>query len=592
MYCKIYVFFNVVFLVLKFNSAHVHLKANFRELSLAWDGFKFDAVFDSEVGSELLGNLGLGTSNLGNPTECTNPPQNSVCYEWAGGVQTLTITDNYPCYRVHWETRTNVLKDCFFLGDAQWYGSGERHSQRWPIQLEAQNETAFVTNDVIQFNDAYGGVSEPYWLNSDGFAVFGSYDIPLFVSLNQTNDEQLCLQTKYERPYPNPSEESTLHLKYSVCSASDVKSMHIFSINNLIGKPRSFPDERVFKDPIWSTWAQYKVFINETKVFEYANAIVENNFNNSQLEIDDNWEICYGSHEFDPEKFPDPAGMVATLKNQGFRVTLWIHPFINENCYSFEEARPYLVKDKNNNTAITSWWQGKRAGIVDFTNPEARDWWEERIRRIQSEYDIDSFKFDAGETNWLPENGTYPLTPDSVEPNVFSTAYIQAVARFGGMAEVRTGWKNQAEPIFFRMLDKYSTWDYNLGLKTLIPSLLQFSITGYPFVLPDMIGGNGYLIQPDKQLFIRWLQANTFMPTIQYSYVPWNYDNETIGICRHFTALHNQYGEYIVSLAQEASTSGIPINRPIWWIDPLDTEAQKIEDGKTSCFLKKFSFQM
>ena len=41
-----------------------------------------------------------------------------------------------------------------------------------------------------------------------------------------------------------------------------------------------------------------------------------------------------------------------------------------------------------------------------------------------------------------------------------------------------------------------------------------------------MVGGNGYgafwgdTEMPTKELFIRWLQTNTFMPGLQYSFVP------------------------------------------------------------------------
>ena len=42
------------------------------------------------------------------------------------------------------------------------------------------------------------------------------------------------------------------------------------------------------------------------------------------------------------------------------------------------------------------------------------------------------------------------------------------------------------------MLDKHSTWGYDNGLKSMIPTALVMGIVGYPFVLPDMIGGNGY----------------------------------------------------------------------------------------------------
>ena len=38
---------------------------------------------------------------------------------------------------------------------------------------------------------------------------------------------------------------------------------------------------------------------------------------------------------------------------------------------------------------------------------------------------------------------------------------------------------------------------------------------GYSFVLPDMIGGNGYNGDPSRELYIRWLQVNVFMPSMQ-----------------------------------------------------------------------------
>ena len=69
------------------------------------------------------------------------------------------------------------------------------------------------------------------------------------------------------------------------------------------------------------------------------------------------------------------------------------------------------------------------------------------------------------------------------------------------------------------MGDKESRWGYDNGLKTIIPTALTFGILGYPFILPDMIGGNGYTykdedtieltetVLPDRELYIRWLQV-------------------------------------------------------------------------------------
>lgn len=61
--------------------------------------------------------------------------------------------------------------------------------------------------------------------------------------------------------------------------------------------------------------------------------------------------------------------------------------------------------------------------------------------------------------------------------------------RFGNQIEVRAAYRNQNLPIFVRMFDKDSKWSYEKGLKTLIPTALTYSVIGYPYILPDMIGG-------------------------------------------------------------------------------------------------------
>lgn len=45
------------------------------------------------------------------------------------------------------------------------------------------------------------------------------------------------------------------------------------------------------------------------------------------------------------------------------------------------------------------------------------------------------------------------------------------------------------------------------------------------------------------------------------------------------TALHYEYAPLIVSLANQAAVDGTPINRPLWWIDPVDPVALTIDSG-------------
>lgn len=82
------------------------------------------------------------------------------------------------------------------------------------------------------------------------------------------------------------------------------------------------------------------------------------------------------------------------------------------------------------------------------------------------------------------------------------------------------------------MVDRDSIWGWNNGLPTIVTTTFQMNLNGYTLVLPDMIGGNGFNLNhaqadlPSKELFIRWLQANTFLPAMQYSFAPWNFDDE------------------------------------------------------------------
>lgn len=54
-----------------------------------------------------------------------------------------------------------------------------------------------------------------------------------------------------------------------------------------------------------------------------------------------------------------------------------------------------------------------------------------------------------------------------------------------------------------------------------------------------MIGGNGYnTLLPERELFVRWMQANVFMPTMQFSYTPWDYDLEVL-YTLHLPSVYN-----------------------------------------------------
>ncbi|KAG7198471.1 hypothetical protein KM043_005853 [Ampulex compressa] len=440
------------------------------------------------------------------------------------------------------------LTDCYQFEDGtQWFGGPQMRYQHWPIQNMYYEEEPYLPTHPTNM-----GLSERYWLSSKGIYIFVDETDPLFLDQNNYKDKHLCLIAKNKAPYRY---RRNITLKYEIGVFPDAKQSHQNVVKRYLGKPKGHPNDRMIRHPVWSTWARYKANVSDDVVRTFADEILHYNFSNSQLEIDDNWETCYGSAEFDKTKFPNITALVRDLKRKGFRVTLWIHPFINEGCepaYSTALRNSYFAKSIDGRVH-TTWWQGKDAAAIDFTNPKAVEWWIARLKKIE-QYGIDSFKFDAGEVSWLPQ-----------------------VASLTGPLDLQPG--------IYTMIDKDTRWTWNNGLPTLITTLLQMNLNGYVHVLPDMIGGNGYLnnmlngtVYPPKELFIRWLQTNVFMPSLQYSFVPWDFDNETIAISRKFTNLHAAYTPAILAQMRQSIANGAPLNPPIWWVDPNDAVAHQIND--------------
>jgi len=238
--------------------------------------------------------------------------------------------------------------------------------------------------------------------------------------------------------------------------------------------------------------------------------------------------------------------MITKLKELNFRVTLWIHPFIS--CKSFQFINYWrrgllinmnifsslidLIIERNrllqfifdtflsksqfqllihlikyiyqkfflSLPGISLWWNGL-GGILDLTNELTRQEYTSNLQNLQKLYDIDSFKFDAGEVNWLPifssflnpscQQMTIDKTTLVTTPALYPYLYAQLAHRIdenNRLQEVRIGYRTQTLPVFVRIIDKDSHWTYDNGLRSLLPSIFNLSLLGYPFILPDMVG--------------------------------------------------------------------------------------------------------
>lgn len=223
--------------------------------------------------------------------------------------------------------QTQTRSDCVRLQSDQmsWYGGPQQRRQYWPVDKLSYDGYSYVTKEADSC-----AITERYWLNSRGSFVFVDAEVPLFLDQNLL-DNSLCLVARRALPYDTHT-AGTFDFSYTIGISTDARAAHLHAVEQFLGKPSGYPNVNMVKYPVFSTWAKYQRDINDTVVQEFANQIITNGYEESQFEIDDDWEDCYGALAFRASKFPDIKATVAALKAKKFRVTLWIHPFINVDC--------------------------------------------------------------------------------------------------------------------------------------------------------------------------------------------------------------------------------------------------------------------
>ncbi|MGC8578970.1 MAG: glycoside hydrolase family 31 protein [bacterium] len=473
------------------------------------------------------------------------------------------------------------------IGDAfsvsasgHWYGQGELGNYLNPVDGTLQQgeqwfplETGNFTRCPLETADE-NNITTPLWLTSSGAGLFVDSYGPMCMSMNSSI---FALTSNSNR------------FSYYILVDKDLPSTYKNWVStNFTYKKAwqaiSLPAPAMFDGPIWSTWAEYLYGVSQVNALAMAQSITTLNLPHSILEIDDKWQTKWGDTSFDPNKFPDPKAMVDQLHNMGFKVSLWVPPFVNNDSSNFNSSTErYFIQSKNGGVSLVAWWDTfgtKKAGLINFADLDAMDWWAGLLNNIVSNYGIDGFKFDAGEANWFPSDG---VTTGYLSPNQYSDFYITINKHVPAM-EFRAGWFAQNDGQIMREYDKDSIWGNNNGLASVLPQMFSLEMIGYPFILPDMIGGNGYTGWPGSELYIRWVEMNAFMPLMQFSMAPWDPritglpTQTTIDITKLYAGIHQSLSTYMINLAQNSAKTGMPMVKPLFFDYPTDKNTYTIND--------------
>jgi alpha-glucosidase len=190
-----------------------------------------------------------------------------------------------------------------------------------------------------------------------------------------------------------------------------LRSAYKFASDNFFPPSGKMPDKLLITAPQYNLWIELMYNPNQKDVLGYAEQVLKNGFPAGVLMVDDNWTSYYGQFDFNKEKFPDPRALSDQLHKTGFKMMVWITPFISPDSEPFREtskSKLLLLDNAGNKEAqwkdiskpyLVRWWNGFSA-CLDLSNPDAVKWLTGKLDRLQSEYGIDGFKLDAGDVTF------------------------------------------------------------------------------------------------------------------------------------------------------------------------------------------------
>ena len=182
-------------------------------------------------------------------------------------------------------------------------------------------------------------------------------------------------------------------------SGKTLRDVFLYVSKRFFPSNGKIPDPMLFTHPQYNTWIELMYDQREDKIRKYANDILANDFPIGVLMIDDNWQEDYGNWDFHPERFTNPKDMMDTLHGMGFKLMLWICPYISPDSEisRFLARKKYLLKSSKGDVYICRWWNGY-SSVIDLTNPEAADWFKGRLDYLRQTYGVDGFKLDGADT--------------------------------------------------------------------------------------------------------------------------------------------------------------------------------------------------
>ncbi len=444
------------------------------------------------------------------------------------------------------------------------YGLGERF-------------TAYVKNGqrVDMWNADGGTASElaykniPFYMTNHGYGVFveDTADVSFEVASEKVERVQFSV----------PGETLTYDVIYG---GSPKGTLDLYTA--LTGRPALLP---AWSFGLWLS-TSFTTDYDEATVSSFIDGMAERNIPLSVFHFDCYWMKAYNWCDFtwDPDVFPDPVGMLRRYHEKGLKLCAWINPYIAQASPLFDEGKEngYLIRKTDGSVWQTDMWQAGM-GILDVTNPEAREWYCEKLKKLLDQ-GIDCLKTDFGER--IPVRDV--VYHDQSDPlrmhNYYTFLYNQMV--FNLLKKE----KGEGEAILFarsatagcQQFPVHWGGDNSAAYVSMAETLragLSMSHCGFGYWSHDI---SGFEQTAPADVYKRWaafglLSSHSRLHGSGSYRVPWLFDEESVDVVRAFSKLKCRLMPYLYRMAVEAHEHGTPMMRPMMMEFPEDPACEYLD---------------
>ena len=259
------------------------------------------------------------------------------------------------------------------------------------------------------------------------------------------------------------------------------------------------------------------------------------------------------------------------------------------------EDKGYLVRKPNGEVWQTDFWQAGM-GLVDFTNPAAREWFKDKVKALLNQ-GVDAIKTDFGER--IPRDvvwydGSPKLSMHNWYTQLYNQAVFEAIEETYGKGNACLYARSatvggQQQPVHWGG-DCESTFN---GMAQSLRAGLSLTSSGFGFWSHDIGGFEGAF--PDPAVYKRWvafgmLGSHSRLHGSTVYRVPWLFDEEdekngvalvpgqtAVDVVREFTKFKLELMPYVYQLGLQPHVNGTPVMRSMFVEFPDDPACRTLD---------------